>query len=103
MDNALRHGAGQVSLSVSEDAIEDRPAVRICVCDEGDGIPEEHRELVFSRYWQGGSKAGTGIGLFLVRGYVEAHGGLVRLGARESGGARVEVILPAGEPDHLKD
>lgn len=103
VDNALRHGAGQVSLSVSEDVIEDRPAVRICVCDEGDGIPEEHRELVFSRYWQGGSKAGTGIGLFLVRGYVEAHGGLVRLGARESGGARVEVILPAGEPDHLKD
>lgn len=102
VDNALRHGAGEVSLSVSEDQIEGRPAVRICVCDEGDGIPEEHRELVFSRYWQGGSKAGTGIGLFLVRGFAEAHGGVVRLGDDESGGTRVEVVLPAGEPEHLK-
>lgn len=102
VDNALRHGAGQVSLDVAEDVLGDAPAVRICVADEGDGIPEEHRELVFSRYWQGGSKAGTGIGLFLVRGFVEAHGGVVRLGAQEDGGTRVEVVLPAGEPEHLK-
>ncbi|MCA1782521.1 MAG: ATP-binding protein [Dermatophilaceae bacterium] len=100
VDNALRHGAGEVCLRVvasSTDAGE--PAVRLCVSDEGDGIPEANRELVFSRFWQGGSKAGTGIGLFLVRGIVEAHGGTVRVREAPSGGAELEVLLPTGAPD----
>lgn len=96
VDNALRHGAGRVRLrALPATTPTQDPAVRICVCDEGAGIPEPHRELVFSRFWQGGSKAGAGIGLFLVRGIVEAHGGTVTAGATESGGAQLEVLLPA--------
>lgn len=100
VENALRHGAGQVRLgamAATTDAGD--PAVRLCICDEGDGIPETDRELVFSRFWQGGAKAGTGIGLFLVRGIVEAHGGTARVGDRPTGGAQLEVLLPVGAPD----
>lgn len=103
VDNALRHGAGQVCLKATAQHIGDQPAVMLCICDEGDGIPEENRELVFSRYWQGGSRAGTGIGLFIVRGLVEAHGGTVQVGERDDGGAQIDVLLPAGEPEHLRD
>lgn len=100
VDNALRHGAGQVCLgAVTATTSAGDPAVRLCVCDEGAGIPEADRELVFSRFWQGGAKAGTGIGLFLVRGIVEAHGGTARVGESASGGARIEVLLPARLPD----
>jgi PAS domain S-box-containing protein len=100
VDNALRHGAGKVCLEAAAATTDaGAPAVLLCVCDEGDGIPEADRELVFSRFWQGGAKAGTGLGLFLVRGIVEAHGGTARVGGRHPGGARLEVLLPAGEPD----
>jgi PAS domain S-box-containing protein len=98
VDNALRHGAGQVSVQARATTTDDGlPGVLICVGDEGDGIPEANRELVFSRFWQGGSKSGTGIGLFLVRGIVEAHGGTVRVGEHPSGGAVLEVVLPTGD------
>lgn len=100
VDNALRHGAGRVRLrALAATTVTEAPAVRLCVCDEGDGIPEANRELVFSRFWQGGAKAGTGIGLFLVRGIVEAHGGTVRAGETRSGGAQLEVLLPAHGPE----
>lgn len=103
VDNALRHGAGQVRLRAGVADVDGEAGVVLRVCDEGDGIPEENRELVFSRYWQGGSRAGTGIGLFIVRGLVEAHGGTVQVGEHDGGGARIEVLLPAGEPEHLRD
>lgn len=97
VENALRHGAGTVCLEAEPAAMPSgEPGIRICVSDEGEGIPEQERELVFSRRWRGGSKSGTGLGLFLVRGLVHAHGGTVRLGDRDGGGGTVvEVLLPA--------
>ena len=59
-------------------ALGDQPAVDLIVADDGEGIAPQHRELVFSRFWQGGAKYGTGLGLYLVRGLVEAHGGVIR-------------------------
>ncbi|KAB7744892.1 PAS domain-containing protein [Nostocoides sp. F2B08] len=95
VDNALRHGAGLVRIEVDRSSLDDgTPAVSIAVSDQGDGIAEANRELVFSRYWQGGAKAGTGLGLFLVRGIVAAHGGSVRVTDAPGGGARLELLLP---------
>lgn len=100
VDNALRHGAGRIHLRAGAAALASgAPGVRLCVADEGDGIPEAVRELVFSRFWQGGAKGGTGIGLFLVRGIVEAHGGTARVVDGPFGGAHLEVLLPAHRPD----
>jgi PAS domain S-box-containing protein len=95
VDNALRHGAGVVRIEADHSHLPDgTPGVLVAVSDEGDGIAESDRELVFSRYWQGGAKAGTGLGLFLVRGIVAAHGGTARVGDAPGGGARLEVLLP---------
>lgn len=95
VDNALRHGAGLVRIEVDRSSLGDgTPAVSVAVSDQGDGIADANRELVFSRYWQGGAKAGTGLGLFLVRGIVAAHGGSIRV-ADAPEGARLEVLLPA--------
>ena len=95
-DNAVRHGRGTVRLAARRAGSGDRPAVDVLVSDDGEGIAPQHRELVFSRFWQKGSRHGTGLGLFLVRRLVEAHGGTVTAEDAPGGGA----LLRATFPDH---
>lgn len=96
VENAIRHGRGTVTIEARRTRHDGEPAVDLMVSDDGDGIAPEHRELVFSRFWQGGAKHGTGLGLYLVRGLVEAHGGAVRAETAPGGGA----LLRATFPDH---
>ena len=73
----------------------DRPAgVQLVVEDEGEGIAPELRRRVFTKFWRDGSTGGSGLGLYLVHGLVDAHGGTVTIGRAGSGGARVEVSFP---------
>lgn len=101
VENALRHGSGDVTVSLSAlpDGA-DHPGVRIVVEDEGDGIPVEMRRRVFTKFWTGGARGGSGLGLYLVQGLTRAHGGAVVLGDADSGGARVTIDWPAADlPD----
>jgi PAS domain S-box-containing protein len=71
------------------------------VSDDGPGIPLEIRDRVFEPYFttknQGGQR-GTGLGLATVFGIVEAHGGMVEIGAGLDGhGATLRAIFPAAE------
>ncbi|MGL5853290.1 MAG: ATP-binding protein [Phycicoccus sp.] len=94
VDNALRHGRGVVHIGAEPARHGDLDAVDLVVSDDGDGIAPEHRELVFSRFWQAGAKYGTGLGLYLVRGLVEAHGGTVRVEDAPQGGALIRASFP---------
>jgi signal transduction histidine kinase len=96
VENAVRHGEGAVQVSVSGDA----SGVRIRVEDEGEGISPEMRRRVFTKFWTGGGRGGSGLGLYLVNGLVKAHGGAVTIGEADGGGARIDVELPA-TPDGL--
>lgn len=106
LENAVRHGDGTVTMEVSA-SVElladgrEVPAVAVVVMDEGDGIPEEDLGRVFTRFWHGSRRGGTGLGLYLVRGLVEAHGGRVQVGRAQSGGARFRFTLPAGAPEYV--
>ncbi|MGH3367790.1 MAG: ATP-binding protein [Nocardioidaceae bacterium] len=95
LDNAVRHGDGAVDLGVT--ASSDN-GVEVWVQDEGQGIPEDLRERVFAKFWRHGTRTGTGLGLFIVRGLVHAHDGTVRVETAESGGARIRFSLPVGRP-----
>jgi signal transduction histidine kinase len=97
VENAVRHGGGTVRLAARRSTLGDGPAVDLIVSDDGDGIAPEHRELVFARFWQGGAKHGTGLGLYLVRGLVEAHGGVIRAEEAPGGGAQMRATFPDGE------
>ncbi|GGL25656.1 HAMP domain-containing histidine kinase [Phycicoccus endophyticus] len=94
VDNALRHGRGLVRLTAQRSRWGGPPAVDLVVADDGDGIAPQHRELVFSRFWQGGAKHGTGLGLYLVRGLVAAHGGRVVVEDAAGGGALLRATFP---------
>jgi signal transduction histidine kinase len=68
--------------------------------DEGPGIPEDRLERVFERFERLGApdsnRPGTGLGLYIVRAIIEAHGGSVRAEAGSEGrGARFVIELPA--------
>ena len=53
--------------------------------------------LVLPALWRGGNRrGGTGLGLYIVKGLVEAHGGSVEVGRSPSGGAQFRFVLPAG-------
>lgn len=98
VDNALRHGRPPVTLSARASVVEGFAGVDVIVTDDGDGIPEHQRELAFTRFWQGGTTTGTGLGLYLVRGLVEAHGGTIAVEDAPGGGALMRVTFPAYEP-----
>jgi len=49
---------------------------------------------VFTRFWRGGRRGGTGLGLWIVKGLVEAHDGTVAVDRAPSGGARFRFTLP---------
>lgn len=66
------------------------------VRDNGPGIPEADLENLFRAYWQAKKTAhmGAGLGLAIVRGIVEAHGGSVRAGNADGGGAVFSFTIP---------
>jgi len=72
-------------------------AVVLSVSDTGRGVPPEEIPLLFKKYWQHGSetdKKGSGLGLFIVKSLVEAHGGKVEVESVPGQGTCFRVILP---------
>lgn len=70
----------------------------VMVGDQGAGIPAEDRNRIFDRFYrrdEDRSKPGSGLGLSIVAGIVEQHGGRVVVGESEWGGAAVGFTLPA--------
>lgn len=94
LDNAQKHGRPPVTISLGIDP----DGVVLAVSDEGPGVQEHQATRVFGRFWKGPKGMGTGLGLYVVRGLVEAHGGRVALVPAPSGGARFVVVLPLGDP-----
>jgi signal transduction histidine kinase len=69
--------------------------IHFAVSDSGRGVPAEHLSHVFDRYWRSDSPgdSGIGLGLYIARNIVEAHGG--RIWAENDGGAVFHFTLPA--------
>jgi signal transduction histidine kinase len=100
VENAVRHGAGTVTVVVEQaDPSESGQAVAVSVRDQGDGVAPEYAPRVFRPFWRAKRRGGTGLGLFIVKGLVEAHGGTIAVLAAPGGGAEFRFTMPAGTPD----
>jgi PAS domain S-box-containing protein len=75
--------------------------VRFWVRDTGPGIEREHLPRLFDRFWQArrGRNAGTGLGLYIVRSIVEAHGGQVWAESEPGTGSTFHFTLRVVPPD----
>jgi two-component system sensor histidine kinase HydH len=90
--NALESGGPEAAVGASLTRNNGRLLV-IAVYDRGTGIPPAERERVFDPFYTSKS-TGTGIGLSIVKRFVEAAHGSVSLEAREGGGTAAKITLP---------
>jgi K+-sensing histidine kinase KdpD len=97
VDNAAKYSPAGTTINISAEKADG--SIRFSVEDEGAGIPADDRESVFERFYRGSrSDGGLGMGLAIVRGIIEAHGGHIWV---ESGrkGARFVFDLPTAMKD----
>jgi len=97
IENAIKYSpAGQ---EVEVTAQPDHGCVKISVADRGPGIPHDQQRLIFEKFGRadvpGGSKPGTGLGLFIARSIAEAHGGTVDVRSSPGAGSTFTFTLPA--------
>ncbi len=78
-------------------------AIEFLVIDSGIGIPFEVQESVFERFWQVGlnDRRGLGLGLYISRCIIEAHGGSIRADSNPGQGTRMLFTLPASAKQSL--
>jgi signal transduction histidine kinase len=97
VENALRHGAGEVTVA----AASTEGVVELHVRDEGAGFPPDFMEAAFTRFArpdQSRSRSGSGLGLSIVRTIAEAHDGSAHAENLAGGGADVWLALPRTGP-----
>jgi signal transduction histidine kinase len=100
VSNAIRYAAPGGTVAIRAAAI--GPHLRVEVHDDGPGVPAERQQAIFDKYVRGpdGSPGGAGLGLFISREIVHAHGGEIGVDSRPGHGATFwfTVNLAASEP-----
>jgi signal transduction histidine kinase len=99
-ENAVRHGAGIVTIVVQRARTggDQGEAIVVFVRDQGEGIAPEIAPRVFRQFWRGKRRGGTGLGLYIVKGLIEAMNGEITVARAPGGGAEFRFTLPAGAP-----
>lgn len=98
VDNGLKYAPAHTNVDIGVYAI--GKEVTISVRDYGPGIPEEEQKKVmepFYRLKRNGGKKGWGLGLAVVKRFVEAHGGHLKISTPDGGGTQVDVVLPKSQ------
>jgi two-component system sensor histidine kinase BaeS len=96
IDNAVKYSPAGDEVAVR--ARRENGRVLIEVTDNGPGIPYDQQRLIFEKFGRadvsGGSKPGTGLGLFIARSIAEAHGGTLDVRSRPNAGTTFVLALP---------
>jgi len=109
VDNAVKHSSDPVVIGLDIARVVRKGISYYCVSveDNGKGIPDEKKEIIFQRFKRGKTTAkGVGLGLYIVKTLVESFGGYVKVEDRVKGdhtkGTRFVVYLPATE-EHVRE
>jgi signal transduction histidine kinase len=96
LENAIKYSTSGEEVEVR--AQPDDGKVKISVVDHGPGIPHDQQRLIFEKFGRadiaGGSKPGTGLGLFIARSIAEAHGGTIDVRSSPDAGSTFTLTLP---------
>jgi two-component system sensor histidine kinase KdpD len=109
LENALKYVPREALVRVASQRLPGDRFVRLVVEDSGAGVPDAALPRLWEKFYRvpgspGGSRSGTGIGMAVVRGLVEAFGGRVTARRSALGGLAIDLDLPAGgahdDPEH---
>jgi two-component system sensor histidine kinase KdpD len=107
LENAARYTPAGTGVTLRAAAAAGSGDVEVAVIDHGPGVAEEERERIFDRFYRLGAQSrgstGTGMGLAIVKGIVEAHGGRIRVETTPGGGATFAFGLPVSRDAALPD
>jgi two-component system sensor histidine kinase KdpD len=95
LDNCLRHTDPEAKILVRVRRVPE--GVQVTVADDGQGLRPGDEERVFDKFYRGSAaagRAGTGLGLAVCRGIVEAHGGTIWARNLPEGGVAFSLVLP---------
>ena len=94
VENALKYGAGLTTIQ----GMDGDDEVTIVVIDQGKGIPEQYLAPIFTKFFRraGERRTGTGLGLYISKGIVEAHGGRIWATSKDGEGTQMHFTLPKG-------
>jgi PAS domain S-box-containing protein len=103
LDNAFAaaDGAVRVDVACREAVLGDRPALEVCLRDDGPGLDAQQRQRLFEPFFTTKVK-GTGLGLPIARRIVEAHGGQIAAGPNSPPGVEMRILLPREGPEEDK-
>lgn len=103
LSNALKftNAGGKV---VIESGVLDNYHIQVCVCDSGRGVPDDMKGKLFNKFVQMDNRKdtkekGTGLGLVIAKGIVEAHGGSVWVEDNQPVGAKFLFTIPMANPE----
>lgn len=85
----------RIDIQCSEAALDERPAVRLSIRDNGPGLTPLVREKMFVPFFTTKSR-GTGLGMPIAKRIVEAHGGAIDVGNADETGTAIIIVLPRG-------
>lgn len=99
IENAIKYTPPGTTIRIAAEQVPGEPRVRLTVEDAGSGVPAQALPKIFDKFYRvpgvaGGSRSGTGIGLAVVRGLVEAMGGAVAARQSKLGGLAIDIDLP---------
>ena len=99
IENAIKYTPPDTPIRISAHEISGESRIRLTVDDAGPGVPDLALSKIFDKFYRapgapGGSRSGTGIGLAVVRGLVDAMGGRVAARRSELGGLAIDIDLP---------
>jgi two-component system sensor histidine kinase KdpD len=103
LDNALKYSPVGSSIDIAVRQV--GPRIQIEIADRGIGIPEQDLSRVFDKFYRvqrPENVMGTGLGLFISKGIIEAHGGSVAAANRSGGGTVIKISLPVVEPESTR-
>ncbi len=100
--NAILYSENNSTILI-ETSIENKE-LSLMITDEGPGIPEEHLQHVFEKFYRlaNSKTGGTGLGLYIVKGFVDAHNGTISVFNREKKGCSFNINMPI-ETSYIKN
>jgi two-component system sensor histidine kinase KdpD len=103
IENAAKYSPDDspIDVAAGTGAARDGPELRISVTDRGPGIPPQEQDRIFDKFYRittaGRRTGGTGMGLTIVKGLVEANGGQVLVDSEPGHGSTFTIVIPLSE------